>query len=282
MLTTGSKYLFGSALLALVGAFFVAVATSGHAVGMAELTGAISLGYKGPVGAHFAYAMLVGYAGVAILIGAILSVTRDGDPERGARIQGLEAPAPVLPARGANHWPLIGSFGAALIILGLVYSPYLFLAGLIIAGISALEWAIYAWSDRATADPFANQRVRQQLTYPIDFPLFAITAIFLFVFGVSRILIAFSEGTDVIIFGAVPAFAFLVAIILNFRPRISRNTIAALAVVGCLVVIGLGVAGMVKGPAQVEHHENTPHPYKIQGASLGAPLSVRSAGEETR
>ncbi len=282
MLTTGSKYLFGSAALALVGAFFLALATAGHEIGMASFTGALTLGYKGPVGDHFGYAMLVGYAGVAILIGAILSVTRDGDPERGARIQGLAAPAPVMPARGVNHWPAIMAGAAAFIILGLVESPYLFIFGCIAAGVSAMQWTLHAWSDRATADPIANRKARETLTNPLDFPLFAILAIFLFVFGVSRILLALPHDVDTAVFGGVPAVAFVVAIILSFRPSISRKVITTLAVIGVIIVFALGIIGLVQGPKEIEKEHHTTYPYELKGTSQPAPISVRIAGKVNR
>lgn len=287
MLTTGSKFMFGSAVMALLGAFFIAIATSGHSVGMAELTGPISIGYKGPVGSHFAYAMLLAYAGVALLIGAVLSATRDGDPEVGARYQGLDTPVAVLPPRGTNHWPLIGAFGTAMVILGLVYSPPLFVLGLITTGISGIQWSIYAWSDHATADPFANRKVRHELTYPLDFPLFAILAIGLFVFSLSRILLALPDPADTVVFGAVPAVAFVVAILLSRRPATSRNVVTTLTVLGVCAVLVMGIWGMVQGPKTVEKDENSPHPYVIQQPSdhdgaAGAPVSVQITGKEIR
>lgn len=285
MLTTGSKFMFGSAVMALLGAFFIAIATSGHSVGMAELTGPISIGYKGPVGNHFAYALLLAYAGVALLIGAVLSITRDGDPEIGAKIQGLDAPVAVLPPRGTNHWPLIGAFGTSLVILGLVYSPPLFILGLVTTGISGIQWAIYAWSDHATADPFANRKVRHELTYPLDFPLFAILAIGLFVFSLSRILLALPHPADTVVFGAVPAVAFVVAILLSRRQTTSKNLVTTLAVLGVCAVLVMGIWGMVQGPKTVEKDENSPHPYVIpqpSSGAAGAPVSVQITGKEIR
>ena len=285
MLTTGSKLMFGTAGLALIGAFFVAIATSGHNVGMNALTGPISVGYKGPVGNHVAYAVLLAYAAVAVLLGAVLSITRDGDPEVGAALQGLEAPVAVLPPRGTNHWPLIGAFGSGLLILGLTYSPQLFILGLAIVGISAVQWTVYAWSDHATADPFANRKVRHEFTYALDFPLFAIISIFLFVFAVSRVLLALPHNIDTAVFGAIPAVAFIIAIILSMRPQVSRKLIAALAIVGAWIVLGLGIWGFVKGPKHVEKDENTPHLYQRHipaGGADGAPMSVRITGKEIR
>lgn len=285
MSTTGSKFMFGSAILAMLAAFFVAISTVAQQVGMAELTGPISLGYKGPVGSHFAYAILVGYAAVAILIAMVLSITRDGDPDVGAKHQGYVTPVAVLPPRGTNYWPLIGAFGAGLVILGLVYSSALFILGLIAVGISTIQWAVYAWSDHATADPLANRKIRHELTYPLDFPLFAILAIALFVFALSRILLALPEGVDTAVFGGVPAVAFVVAIVLSRRPKLSKKLIGILAVVGTAIILALGIWGMVKGPKTVEKHENTPHPYSIKNSSetsAGAPMTIVIAGKEIR
>lgn len=189
-----------------------------------------------------------------------------------------------MPRRSASSWSP-GAFGVGLVVLGLVYSSPLFILGVVMAGITALQWTVYAWSDHATADPFANRKVRHELTYPLDFPLFAIISIFLFVFALSRVLLALPKTADTIVFGAVPAVAFVVAIILNFREKVSRNVIAALAVVGAAIVLGLGIWGMVKGYSSIEKDENTPHPYQIKGVSegaAGAPITVQITGKEIR
>lgn len=283
MTTTGSKFAFGSALLALIAAFFVAIATVGHRIGMDELLGPISFGWKGPVGNHVAYSILLAFAAASLLLGVMLTAVRDADPEVGAELQGLDAPVPVLPPRGTNYWPAIAAIGIALVVVGLVNVPELFILGLIVIGISALQWTIYAWSDRATNDPFANRNARHQLVYPLDFPLFAIVAIFLFVMAVSRLLLALPEGADTAVFGAVPAVAFVVAIILSFRPDASRNVVAGLTVLGTVVIVALGIYGFAKGPKHVEKHENTPHRYNIPEASFGAadvPMTVHVVGEE--
>ncbi len=283
MTTTGSKFAFGSAVLALIAAFFVAVSTVGREIGMAELTGPISIGWKGPVGNHVAYAILLAYAAAALLLGAVLSTVRDGDPEEGARLQGLTEPVAVLPPRGTNYWPPIAAVGVAMVVIGLVGTPELFILGLIVIGVSGLQWTIYAWSDRATADPFANRNVRHQLVYPMDFPLFAIVAIFLFVMAISRILLALPEGADTAVFGAVPFVAFVVAIFLSFRPDATRRVITTITVLSVLAVLAMGIYGFAKGPKSIEKHENTPHRYNIPEASFGAaaaPMTVHVTGEE--
>lgn len=282
MFTTGSKYLYGSAVLALIGAFFLAISTSGRSVGMSSLLGALTLGYKGAAGDHFGYTVLVAFAGLALFLGAILSAVRDGDPEAGAQLQGLESAAPVMPVRGSNHWPLVAAFGAAVALLGLVYSSPLFVLGAVMIGISALEWTIRSWADHATGDPAANRKARNRMVNPIEIPLFAIVGIALFVFALSRVILALDKSLGTAVFAIVPAIAFAVAIMLSARPKQSRNVIAVLMVVGALIVLGGGVAGLVHGPKDVEHRKETPHLYKIKGQSMQAPIDARSAGEESR
>lgn len=283
MTTAGSKFAFGSAILALIAAFFVAISTAGHSIGMAELTGPISVGWKGPVGNHIAYAILLGYASLAIMLGAVLTVVRDGDPEAGAKIQGLSEPVAVLPPRGTNFWPPIAAIGIAMVTIGLVYNPPIFILGLIVVGVSALQWTIYAWSDRATADPFANRNVRHQLAYPMDFPLFSIVALFLFVMAISRMLLALPDTADIVVFAVVPGVTFIVAVVLNLRPSSSKSVVTGVIVASTVIIIGFGVYGFAKGPKSVEKHENTPHRYKIPEASFGAsdaPITVYVDGEE--
>lgn len=282
MFTNGSKYLYGSAALALVGAFFLALATAGHKIGMASLTGAASLGYKGPVGDHYGYTILVAYAGLAIFVGSVLNAVRDGDPESGAQIQGLDAAVPVMPVRGTSYWPAVAAFGSGIAVLGLVYSAPLFILGLVVTGIAALEWTIHSWADHATGDPAANRKARNRMVNPIEIPLFAIIGIALFVFSLSRVLLALDKHLGAAVFGIVPAIAFVVAIALNARPKNSRNLIAVLAVVGAAIVLAAGIAGMVHGPKTVEHRKEAPHLYKIKGQSMPAPIDARTAGEASR
>jgi hypothetical protein len=283
MITTGSKYLYGSALLALVGAFFLAISTSGHAIGMSTLLGAISLGYKGPVGNHFAYAVLVAYAGMSLFVGGVLTAVRDGDPEAGAQIQGLAEPAAVLPVRGVNHWPLIAAFGVAVALLGVIFEPVLFILGAVLVTIAAFEWMIYSWAEDATGDATANRKVRNRLLNPIEIPLFAIMGIALFVFAFSRVLLALDKVPGAIIFGIVPLIAFVVVILLNSKPTQSKNVIAVLVVLGGILILASGVAGLVHGRQDVEHEQESPHEYTIKGQHSSAPrLDIRIAGEESR
>lgn len=274
MITTGSKYFYGAGALLLVGAFFYAIATSGNEVGMNSLTGAISLGYKGGVGDHVGYAILVALAGASLLVGGVLTAVRDADPEATAELIGLEVPAPVDVPSGVSYWPLLAAFGAAVVIFGLIEGAAVFVMGLIVCGIVAIEWAVRSWSDRATHNSAANRTVRNRMLNPLEIPLMAILGIALFVFAISRVLLAVPESGADWVFGGVPTVVFVVAILLNARPETSRKLVGGLLVVGAVAVLAAGIAGLVSGPREIEHHEPGPHPYVIKGTSSNAPAPV--------
>ena len=189
----------------------------------------------------------------------------------------------VQPVRGTNHWPLLAAFGSAVIVLGAVFDAQLFILGCIILGVAALEWTIHSWASHATGDPAANRKARNRMLNPIEIPLFAIVGIALFVLSLSRVLLALGKTPSAVIFGVVPLMAFLIAIGLNARPHHSRNVVAVLAVVGGLLILGGGIAGLVHGPKAVEHNkQEAPHLYTVKGHSSALRLDLRTAGKESR
>lgn len=269
MFTTGSKYFYGVGLLALVGAFFYAIATSNTAVGMDSLTGPLSLGYKGGVGDHVGYSILVAIAGGSFFAGGVLTAVRDADPEATAALVGSPDPLPVAVPTGVNYWPIVAAFAAAVTVLGLIESSALFTLGLLLCGLVVLEWAVRAWADRATDSTVANRTLRNRILNPVEIPLFSIIGIALFVFAISRVLLAVSEMGTYFVFAGVPTVIFIIAVVLNARPSWSRNLVTGLVVGGAVIILAAGVAGLVSGPREIEHKEPGSHPFVIKGTSLG-------------
>lgn len=265
MFTSGSKYFYGVGVAALVAAFFYAIATSNHAVGMSSLTGALSLGYKGGVGDHVGYGILVAVAGASFLTGGVLTAVRDADPEATGPLVGLEVAPPVRVPRGVSYWPIVGAFGVAVTILGLVQGAAVFALGLVIVGVVLFEWTVSAWADRASDDVVANRVIRNRLMNPIEIPLMAIIGIALFVFAVSRVLLAVPESGSYWVFGGVPALVFVVALAINARPDAKRSLVAALCVVGVVAVLAGGVVGLAKGPREIHPEQGGPHLYVVKG-----------------
>jgi hypothetical protein len=240
MITSGSKWFFGLGVVALVLAVAYGWTTGGNGLGP------LSFGYKGAVGDHLGYSLLVSGALVSFFLGIVSTAVRDAEAEALAEVAGTEMVPAVTPA-GTSYWPALAAFGAALVVIGLVSEAVVFVFGLIVLGIVIVEWTIQAWADHATGDPETNRQIRNRLMNPIEFPVAAALVLALVAIGFSRVFLALSADATVlagvVVLGVIVVGGFLVA----SRPRISTNVIVGLLVAAAVVVIALGVAGAVHG-----------------------------------
>lgn len=260
MVTTGSKWFFGLGLVTLV----LAVAY-GWTTGGSDL-GPVTAGYKGGVGDHFGYGILLAAAAVSFFHGFVLTAWRDADPQAQAQVVHLDAVPLVRPA-GVSYWPAVSAFGVALVLVGLVSTPILFIFGLIVLGIVAVEWAVQTWSDHATGDPATNRRIRNRLMNPVEFPLAGALAVGVVVISFSRVFLAVSELDAVVVAGVLATVILLGGALLAARPTIGPNVIVGLLLVAAVVVIGLGVAGGIAGEREF-HPWGTDEEEHDEGAGL--------------
>ncbi|MEO6627636.1 MAG: hypothetical protein ABIP03_03620 [Aquihabitans sp.] len=269
MFKTGSKFLFGLAAFGFVAAIAYAGATGHHQIGLASLIGPLTFGYKGYVGEHVGYSLLMGLSFASLFGGILLSALRDADAEAVAEVAGVET-VPETPTPSAtNYWPVVGAFSCGLIVLGLAVGATLFTIGLLGLSIVAIEWAVRAWSDRATGDPEVNRSIRDRFLQPVEIPALALLIIIGMVLAVSRILLALPKNGSYVVFGLVPAILVGIGALLAMKPKISQSVIAAMLVVGGLAVLAGGVAAAIHGEREHEggHEEKTEH-----GESGLAPL----------
>ena len=259
MFKTGSKFLLGLAAFGFIGAWWYAYGTGPHGrkhrqlgpvhvASMKSLLGPITLGYKGHVGDLTGYAVLIGLSAVALFLGIFLAALRDADPDSVAEVAGTgtvpEVPAPTT----ANYWPLVGAFSLAAIAIGLAVGPILVAVGGIGLGVTGIEWAVRAWSDRATGDPEVNRAIRNRFLNPVEIPAFALLGIVGIVFCVSRVLLAIPHAGTYFVFGGVPVIVMGLGILVAKRPKLSPSWIAALLVVFALAILAAGVAAGIHGP----------------------------------
>jgi len=248
MITTGSKWYFGFGFLALVFAAAYGWTTGGNGLGP------VSLGYKGGVGDHFGYGILVTASAISFFLGVVVTATRDAEAEALAQVAGTETVPAVLPA-GTSYWPPIAAFGVGLLVIGLVSEAVLVVFGLILLGIALIEWSVQTWADHATGDPETNRRIRNKVMNPIEFPLAGALALGLIAISLSRLFLTFTANqtvlAGVIITSLIVAGAFWVA----SRPHISSNVVVGLVVAGAVAIIAIGVAGAVNGPREVHEEE---------------------------
>ncbi len=240
MITTGSKWFFGLGFVSLVLAVAYGWTTGGNGVGP------LTMGYKGGVGDHFGYGVLVAAGFVSLFLGAVSLAVRDAEALAEAQVAGTETVPAAIPA-APSYWPAVAAFGAALVVVGLVASPVLFVIGLVALGIVLVEWTVQAWADRATGDPEINRRIRNRLMNPIEYPAAGLLAIGVVVASLSRLFLSLSADDAVWVGISIATIIILSGFFFASRPRISANVIVGVLLVAALVVIGLGIGSAVSG-----------------------------------
>ena len=122
--------------------------------------------------------------------------------------------------------------------------------GLVVLAVTAVEWAVRAWAERATGDPEVNRGYPQRLIAPFEIPVLAVLVI---AFLVARALPGAPGGVRDRRRGGVriarrrpdPARRLIVLT----RPQQTKRLATVLLLVLTLAVLGGGIAGVVTGDA---------------------------------
>lgn len=261
MLTPGFRLFFGFTIAGVLAMFVYGVA-SGDGGGADYLgvvdaeswLGALSFGWKGGIGDHLGYVVLMLFAVSSAFIAVMLVAFRDADPEAVAQLAGGELP-PAQGQTGPNYWPLVGAFGLGVLVIGLVTNAAIFVVGLLILGGVTFEWMMSAWADRATGDPAANKELRNRIMRPIEVPVLGTLSIAVLVLAVSRVLLAVSKEWAVWAAVIVTAVIFLGAVALAATEKPNKNLVAGVLVFGAIAVLAGGVVAASLGERDFEEHE---------------------------
>lgn len=255
MFTTGFKFFFGLGV-ALVTAGVVYGYTSGG-----NHMGPVSLGWKGGVGEHVGYGLLVGLGVTAIGTALTLIFFRDADPADQADYMGVQEIATAPPVTG-SFWPVAGAFGVGTMAVGLVLNTAVFITGLVIVGAVAIEWMMDAWADRATGDPAANRELRNRIMAPIEIPAAGGALVAVCVLAISRIFLNASADGAVVLAGVVAVVILGLGALAATDIKVSRNIVAGLVLVVAIAVLGGGIWAAVDGEREF-------HPFEAPGADGG-------------
>lgn len=255
MFTTGFKFFFGLGIALATGAVVYGYTSGGNHMGP------ISMGWKGGVGDHLGYGLLLGLALVAMTIALFLVTFRDADPAAQAHYMGVDQVATTTPVT-RSFWPVVGAFGAGTMAIGLVLHTAVFVVGLCVVGAVAIEWMMDAWSDRATGDPEANRALRNRVMSPIEIPAAGAAGVGVVVLAVSRILLASSKNGAVIVAAVVAVLILGLAVLVTQRPHISKNLAAGLALTLGVAVLAGGIVATVTGEREF-------HPHVVDGDDHG-------------
>ena len=252
MFTTGFKFFFGMFAAFTAAAFVYGYTTGGNHVGP------ISLGWKGGVGDHIGYGVLMALAGVSLTVSLVLVSFRDADAAAQARLQNLSEVLTDQPV-AASFWPVAAAFGAGAAAIGLVLHPMVFVLGLAVIFLSMVEWTMDAWSDRATGDASVNRELRNRIMAPIEIPVVGALAVGVVVLAASRILLTVSKLEAVWVAGVVSALILAGAWVYTSRPGLGRRLVRVLGpVAGLLLLVG-GVLSAVAGEREFVHHDAEHH-----------------------
>jgi hypothetical protein len=256
MFPTGSKYFFGLGFFALVAAMVYGAASADHAVNLDTFVGVMTFGYKGSVGDHAGYSVLVGLAGACFFLGCVTAAFRDADAEAVAQVAGVDSLPEVVPPGTASYLPIITAFAVGVVVVGLVAGAVFVSFGLIVLAFMIVEWTVKAWSDRATGDPAVNQAIRNRLMYPIEVPVLAAAGIAFFVLSIARLLLVMPDKVgSYLVFGLVPVVVLVGGWLVTSRPHLNRNLLTAALLVGGLAVLASGIVGASVKERELEHHE---------------------------
>ncbi len=273
MFKTGSKFLYGVSAFGFVGAIIYSIATSSGSLtgdnAVDKVLGPLTLGYKGGVGDHVGFTILVVLAATSFFLAVMLAAIRDGDAEAAAQVVGLETVPEVAAPAAVNYWPVVAAFSAASVVLGFAVDSSLFVIGAVGLTIATAEWAISAWADRITGDPEVNASIRNRMMRPIEIPIGAVIGIGIFVLAISRILLAIPKTGSYLVFGLVPAIIFGVGILIVMKPKLSKSVIAGLLLFGGVAVLAGGVAAAIAGERE---HEGGEH--KEESGEHGGRIAV--------
>ena len=234
MFTTGSKFLVGGAVMAMIAATAYGITQDG------------ALGTIGLISAAIALTFLAG----------INMYVRDSDVSS-MDTTALTQSAAAAPVPGPSGWPIVGALGGVLVVVGLVTYPVVFIFGILALLAAAAEWMVQAWSERASADVVFNDNVRSRIAHPLEFPILAAIGAGILIYSFSRIMLFLSKSSGPAVFAAIAALLLAGGFVIAFRPSLRTGAIGVVCVVAALGLVTGGVSAALEGERELHPHETT-------------------------
>jgi predicted phage tail protein len=234
MTPAGSRFLFGAAVLATIGAVVYGITQEG------------SLGTIGLISAALALFLLAG----------VNLYTRDADVSSMDPAATTESAA-AAPAPGPSLWPLIAAVGAVLFVVGLITYPVILIFGLVALLAATVEWMVQAWSERASADSRFNEGVRARIAHPLEFPILGAVALGIVIYSFSRIMLFLSKSGGPAVFIVIAALILVSGFLFAYRPSLRGGAIAGVMAIAAVGLVTGGIVAALEGERETEAHETT-------------------------
>lgn len=264
MITRGSKFFFAGAIVAFLAALFygfltgasdqsgpIDVFSDGNIVN--SIVGPLTFGWKGWVGDHVGYTILMGFAAVMAGLGGFATAFRDGSVEAVAQITPSGDAGPVNVPVGLSYWPVLAAFSAVIMVVGLAVNSAFFVVGVVLAVVAGFSWTVRTWAERATVDRASNVELRHTLLDPLEIPILAVVATAVIALCISQILLAIPVAAATYVIIVLAVVVFVAALVLANRPQLKRSVLVGVLVLGGLLLILGGIVGGIVGSP--EHSE---------------------------
>ena len=256
MFTPAFKFFAALCVFALIGALTVGIA-SGEGALVDRVIGPLSMGWKGGIGNHYAYAFFVGLAAVSGALAGILVAFRDADPTAQAQLVHTDTAPAVQAPRGVNYLPSLGALAFALLLIGLATDTYwMTYTSVAVLIVVAFVWTVRAWAENITGDESDNISLYHRYMDPLRVPVISIISIAIVALGLSRVLLAVSKTASVWVFGLVALVFFLVCVLLALKPASAKWVTTVLVVLAAIAIIAAGIAAAIHGEREFEHHSS--------------------------
>lgn len=251
VLTYGFRFLAAIAGFSVLAGFVFAI--DGDEGLTDNLLGPLTFGWKGGVGAHVGYVVLMGAVVAAAGLAGILVAFRDGDLTAQAQVVRAESLPLTRTPTAISFLPLLIALLVIAAIVGLTSSPGLFQASLFgMAGLGG-TWTVRAWANRATGDDEVNDQVYHRVIDPLRVPLVSAAVVAFIAIGLSRVLLATGKIASTLVFIVVATLIFGLALLLAARPRISRDAVNLVVVVLAVALLVAAIIGVIAGQREFHH-----------------------------
>jgi len=234
MFTTGSKFLIGASVVALL-------ATVIYGVGQD--------GVLGTVGLASATVALICLAVLNYILGDSNVFLDDEAP--------AESTAAAQPAPTGSVWPLGFAFGAVIVAVGLISYQPIVVIGLVALLATGAEWTVQAWAERASRDGVHNAAVRSRLSNPLEYPIGGTIAVGIIIYAFSRVMLWLSKTNTVVAFAVMAAVVLLVGFVIANRPSLKTGAVGSVMAVGAIAVVAAGTVTGVQGERDIPEFETT-------------------------
>ena len=158
-----------------------------------------------------------------------------------------EAVAAGTASPAASVWPMILALGTALVLLGLVTNPIVFVLGVAVLVGGGVEWAVQDWAEGASFDGVYNQMVKSRVLGGLEYPGLSAVGLGVVAFLFSRVMLATSKTEAPIIFIVVSTIILIIGLLVGFKPAVLGKKVIAIAALGALALAGAGIASALAG-----------------------------------